>query len=587
MRRFWYWRRPGVSGEDGIALVAVVGSLVIVTLFLLAALALVLANAPKSRADQDSKAALAAADAGVADYLARLNANDTYWTLGDSDAGNPAFSAAGRVIPGTDGDGASYRYTVLSPAAEVASTGAIRLQVTGTSSPGAGHPSVSRTVTVTLSPKGFLNYVYFSDVEVVDPALMSAPLYVRRNGSTGPSWWLRYAVNPEQVCGLYYYDGRDGSYTASAANPVREWNTYSGAYTGTTYSTGTVTGTGSGGSFNCWEIQWATGDVVNGPLHSNDALQVGGSVRFADPLAESSWTNPPDPARRWWGAGTPVGPTATPPGYWPVYGPALSMPVGNQELLKYVEPRVDDPMASPGPGCYYTGNTQFRFTGTTMQVLSPATTTAPSRCLDAANRSNWQTKAIPPVIYVDSTTNTGNYSNFQYPMTGEDTTGTTTDYTRTRGTAYVQGSVSGQVTIAAKDDIVIAGDLTDAGGGTGTDIIGLVAGNYVWVYHPVNWWGTNLLGSAARVNNIDAAILSLRHSFLVQNWTEGAVLGTLNVTGSIAQKYRGPVGTGIGGTAYSGYIKNYVYDPRLRVMQPPYFLKPESSPWQVSTMSDK
>ncbi|MEJ2579247.1 MAG: hypothetical protein P8Z68_09135 [Kineosporiaceae bacterium] len=541
MRRFWYRRRPGASGEDGIALVAVVGSLVIVTLFLLAALALVLANAPKCRADQDSKAALAAADAGVADYLARLNANDTYWTLGDSDAGNPAFSAAGRVIPGTGGDGASYRYTVLSPAAEVASTGAIRLQVTGTSSPGVGHPSVSRTVTVTLSPKGFLNYVYFSDVEVVDPALMSAPLYVQRNGSTGPNWWLRYAVNPEQACGLYYYDGRAGSYTASAANPVRVWNTFGGVYTGTTYSTGTVTGTGSGGSFDCWEIQWATGDVVNGPLHSNDALQVGGSVRFADPLVESSWTNPPDPTQRWWGAGTPVAPTATPPGYWPVYGPALSMPVGNQELLKYVEPRVDDPMASPGPGCYYTGNTQFRFTGTTMQVLSPATTTAPSRCLDVANRSNWQTKAIPPVIYVDSTTNTGSYSNFQYPMTGEDTTGATTDYTRTRGTAYVQGSVSGQVTVAAEDDIVITGDLTDADGGTGTDIIGLVAGNYVWVYHPVNWWGNNLLGSAARVNNIDAAILSLRHSFLVQNWTEGAVLGTLNVTGSIAQKYRGPV----------------------------------------------
>lgn len=592
MRSFWRRRRLRALDDEGVALVALVGSLIIVTLFLLAVLALVLVNAPKSRADQDAKTAMAAAEAGVEDYLARLNANDSYWTLGDSDTDNPAFTTTGRVIPGTGGEGASYRYTVLSTTSEVASTGAIRLQATGTSSPGTGHTSVSRTITVTLAPKGFLDYVYFSDVEVVDPELMSTPLFVRRNGSVSPGWGKRYAVYPEQACGLHYYDGRSGSYTASASNPVREWRNSTGSFTGTTYSNGTVTGTWAGGSFNCYEIQWATGDVVNGPLHSNDALQVGGSVRFADPLVESAWSNPPDPTRRWWGSGTPVSESATPPGYWPVHGAALSMPVGNQQLLEYVEPRVDDPTADPGPGCYYTGNTQIRFSGTTMQVLSPATTDAPSRCLDVVNRSSWQTKAIPPVIYVDSTTTPGNYSSFQYPMSGEDTTGHTTDYTRTRGTAYVEGSVSGQVTVAAKDDIVVARDLTNADGGTGTDIIGLVAGNYVWVYHPVDGWGNNLLSSSNTVHNIDAAILSLRHSFLVQNWTKGAALSTsastrLNVTGSIAQKYRGPVGTGMGGASVSGYVKNYAYDPRLKVMQPPYFLKPNSSPWQVSTISDK
>jgi hypothetical protein len=171
-------------------------------------------------------------------------------------------------------------------------------------------------------------------------------------------------------------------------------------------------------------------------------------------------------------------------------------------------------------------------------------------------------------------------------MSGERTTGRTTDYTRTRGTAYVEGTASGKVTVAAKDDIVITRDLV-ANDPTGTDIVGLVAGNNIWVYHPVNRWGNNLLNSANTVNNIDAAILSLRHSFLVQNWAEGNVLGTLNVTGSMAQKYRGPVGTGyVGGPAVSGYIKNYVYDTRLKVMQPPYFLKPESSPWQVTSTTD-
>jgi hypothetical protein len=588
MMSWWYRRRPRTAPDDGVALVAVVGSMMIVTLFLLSALALVLANAPKSRTAQDSKAALAAAEAGIADYLARLNANDSYWTQGNSDTDNPAFDSGGRVIPGTDGEGASYRYQVLSTPSQVASSGSIRLQVTGTSSPGGGQETISRTITATLSPKGFLQYVYFTDVEVVDPALMTAPMFVQRNGSAGYwtrvgwSWqYIRYAVNPDQACGLHYYAGRSGSYSASSSNPVREWNSTTGSWTGTTYTSGTVTG------FSCWEIQWATGDVVNGPLHSNDALQVGGSVRFADPMTESSWSNPPNSSQRWWGSGTPIAPSANPPGYWPVFGASLAMPVGNQELLQYVEPRVDDPLADPGPGCYYSGNTQIRFVGSQMQVLSPATTnpTTPSRCLDVANRSNWQTKNIPPVIYVDSTTASGNYGNFQYPMSGESTSGRTTDYTRTRGTAYVQGTANGQVTIAAKDDIVVARDLVVANP-AGTDIIGLVAGNYIWVYHPVDQWGNNLLNSANTVNTIDAAILSLRHSFIVQNWSQGNTLGTLNVTGSIAQKYRGPVGTGNSMGPVSGYIKNYVYDTRLKVMQPPYFLKPSSSPWQVSSMTD-
>ena len=116
--------------------------------------------------------------------------------------------------------------------------------------------------------------------------------------------------------------------------------------------------------------------------------------------------------------------------------------------------------------------------------------------------------------------------------------------------------------------------------------MGLVAGNYVWVYHPVNSTGGNLAGAPV-VNDVQAAVLSLRHSFVVQNWSKGSPLGTLNVTGAIAQKFRGPVGTGTSSSIATGYYKNYVYDSRLSVMQPPYFLKPDSSPWQVSAITDK
>lgn len=80
---------------------------------------------------------------------------------------------------------------------------------------------------------------------------------------------------------------------------------------------------------------------------------------------------------------------------------------------------------------------------------------------------------------------------------------------------------------------------------------------------------------------IDAAILSTKHSFIVDDWKCGSKMGKLNVWGSIAQFWRGPVGTG-GGSGGSGYIKNYNYDERLASEQPPSFLSPSSTSWSLS-----
>lgn len=79
---------------------------------------------------------------------------------------------------------------------------------------------------------------------------------------------------------------------------------------------------------------------------------------------------------------------------------------------------------------------------------------------------------------------------------------------------------------------------------------------------------------------IDAAILSTKHSFIVDNWKCGAKLGKLTVWGSIAQFWRGPVGTG--GGSGSGYIKSYNYDERLATQVPPSFLSPSTTSWSLS-----
>ncbi len=83
---------------------------------------------------------------------------------------------------------------------------------------------------------------------------------------------------------------------------------------------------------------------------------------------------------------------------------------------------------------------------------------------------------------------------------------------------------------------------------------------------------------------IDAAILSTRHSFIVDNFKCGKHLGELNIWGAIAQFWRGPVGTG-GGTSGTGYTKNYEYDERLKTLQPPDFLTPTSSELKLSRVT--
>lgn len=151
------------------------------------------------------------------------------------------------------------------------------------------------------------------------------------------------------------------------------------------------------------------------------------------------------------------------------------------------------------------------------------------------------------------------------------------------------------MTIATANDVVVTGDLkTTTNDFTGTDVIGLVANNYVWVYHPIDDNGDNIVPpTTGYVHEIDAAILSVARSFLVQNWDQGAavsVMGNdaskLTIKDAIAQKHRGPVGTGGATSIATGYLKNYIYDPRLMTLPPPYFLKPVSAPWGVSKLSE-
>src|SRR5664280_2565056 len=486
-------------------------------------------------------AAMAAAQAGIDDFVSRLNGNDLYWvnnssdkfaTFGDST--NAAFSATGMSIPGTASGPVTYKYSVLSASTQTTQTGIIRLQSTGKSR------NASRSLIAQLQPSGFLRYIYFTDIEAQDPALWDS--------SRTDCIRYHYAVPPKPA--------RPGT---------------------------------------CNDIQFTGGDVIQGPLHSNDALWINGSTLFTDPRTETSWADGASPApaanHRWWGSGTPSS-----SGYRPIDQAPVVLPVANSGIQSYADPANSDAAA---PGCLYSGQTRIRFSGNQMKVLSPGTTSSATkaRCYNYSTPNTEQTLNIPPVIYVQQRSGSCGAVGIGYPITDEVpmTIAGKSTYDCHNGDAFVQGTATGQVTIATANDVVVTGDLkTTTNDFTGTDVIGLVANNYVWVYHPVDKNGANIVPpTTGYVHEIDAAILSVAHSFLVQNWDEGAALSAmgddsskLTIKGAIAQKHRGPVGTGTATSIATGYLKNYVYDPRLMTLPPPYFLKPVSAPWGVSKLSE-
>ncbi|MEO8093117.1 MAG: hypothetical protein ABI726_10465, partial [bacterium] len=152
----------------------------------------------------------------------------------------------------------------------------------------------------------------------------------------------------------------------------------------------------------------------------------------------------------------------------------------------------------------------------------------------------------------------------------------------------VKGTYSTPLTIAAANDIIVNGDITtNLSGGA---VLGMVANNFIRIMHGLNnrtsgsysncGSSTNNSSQTMQDVRIDAAILALNHSFIVDNFDCGAKLGKIEVHGAIAQLFRGTVGTS-GGGGGTGYLKDYNYDDRLAVQEPPYLFDLASSSWHV------
>ena len=303
----------------------------------------------------------------------------------------------------------------------------------------------------------------------------------------------------------------------------------------------------AGRSASCSNIVFASDDAVNGPFHTNDDILTCGTPDFGRTSADKIEVSSPSP-----GYASGCGGAATPNflGAFSSSAKILSLPPSNSALQNVTQANY-----------LFTGTTQITLNNASMTVTNPN-----------INGGAPFTRSLDPpfngVIYVKNGTCGAAYSS---PQT----------YTEPSGCAnvYVKGTTTRSLTIGSERDIIVTDNIIRSG----NVLVGLIANYFVRVYHPVSGscgdTASGPFGPSINSVEIDAASLSLQHSFIVDNYGCGSPRGTLTVKGAIAQSFRGPVGTG-GSTISTGYVKNYNYDDRFRVANPPYFLDPVQSAWR-------
>lgn len=522
------------SNESGMAMVTVILAMTVLLALAVAAINYGLGSQNVSKRDQDSQAALNAAEAGLDNYAFHLNENAGYVAYSSSSPppdGNKAFQQYVN-IPGGNASG-QYRYT--ADVSRLGLDGTITLTSTGKVG------KMKRTVQSVVRRRSFLDYLYFTDYETQDPASYTGSPYTATQAQTN--------------CALHYYESRNS---------------------------------------NCNDIQFITADTINGPLHSNDAILMCGSPNFNGTVS-TSWDTTGNRYRSGCGG---TSPDFANPGD-PRYVPALAMPPSNASMKGYT--------AAGQGGCLYTGPTRIILKSNgQMTVRSPFSKQTNNSCVTNG------TGSLPSngVIYVQnvpSTASDANYTNgcpysvnsrthpLGLPITNDNTT-----YGCRNGDVFVEGTLSGQLSIAADNNIDITWNLTYNTGTGGTDLIGLIANNYIEIWHPVsctsgsnsscnlnaNFPSETARGTTFSNPTVQAALLAVNHGFRVQNHNLGAPLGTLNITGAIAQRYRGAVGTGSNGNVSTGFGKNYLYDQRLRYQSPPKYPDPVSAPWNIAVWKE-
>ena len=396
--------------ERGFTMLLSLYVLTITTMLLGATYVALLTDTQLSRNDLEQKRAYAAAEAGIAAYTYQLNENVNYWELcqtriqrrwspGPPTTARREYYSTTPLIASTapsndqQCDTANPVSTMIEGGTGLGA-GTFRIESTGYSMPtGAASCSkttcVSRTLVVQYRRTSFLNFVYYTDYETLDPVALYNP-----------------ANNPPEPtdCAAHY--------------PNR-------------------------GSDCSVPIDFVAGDVINGPLHSEDTLAIcgqnGQGPVFGRPTVGGVVHNDTIQAA---GVSTegqngcgltytinPSGNTLN------TTSPSLTPPPTNAQLLLIAQPA-------------------YQFVGRTTIVLNGSTMTVTNANISGGS----ETVPFPSngVVYV-STATSGCPVNYT-PFTAN------TAYTADTncGNVYVSGTYTSSLTIASDNDIIINGNLTTA-----------------------------------------------------------------------------------------------------------------------------
>jgi Tfp pilus assembly protein PilX len=515
--------RSLAAAEAGFTMLIALGVMFVTALLMVGAFEAANGDINISHRDTTQKQAYYAALAGIQEYEYHLQSNPDYWE---------SCAAPSNTVPSESNEHYEIKLLVASTAPKgtseclttnpfgsmIQSTGAaantFRVESIGTAGKTGSQDYETRRIVATFHVVGFLNFIYFTEFEVADPTI----------------------TEPE------------GSPKCDHLKKEREELRVS-----------------------CELIVFTTGDTVEGPMHTDDAIDLCGEASFGRPSH-----NPADVVEINGGVYSTCGGSESEA----TFNTASKKYTVGQELLP---PEGDTSLGT------YVKEGGYEFTGETHIVLHGATNTLTvTNSKNESETLNWPTNGL---IYVRaSSTSSCGYTYKPNKSDNSSYEGANSEESKevNCGNVYVKGSYSNSLTIGGEENLIINGNVypTNVEGKlgsepTGTDTLGLIAGGDVRVYHPLTETNCsyNAKNGEGSLSNpwIYAAILSTNHSFVVDNYDCGKALGNLNVYGAIAQRFRGIVGT-TGGT---GYIKDYKYDERLAVDEPPYFLNPINAGWEV------
>lgn len=506
--------RAHFASEGGFGMIVALGALAVTSLLLTATYVALQGDAHLSQHDLDGKRAFSAARASLNVYVNQLNQDPNLFWQTCANDSNSITAVPGATT------GEQYSYApVLANGSTSCTTDAIK--------------SLIDTATGTLR----MEFVGYSGTPSVSRAIIAT---FRKSSPLDYLWFTVYEALDSSING---YTGCNVFYRAGTRP-------------------------------NACNISFVTGDTLNGPMYTQDQYLISGSPTLGRTTADKIMSAAPGTGNSVICAGSNCGSALIRGQAWP-NAPTISPPPDNSALLTDAQKY----------GKTYTGVTTITLNGDQSATVM--------NCRTTCTTPTTVNLVTSPIIYVQNSCTPPAYSPF----------GTTyaSPPSGCGGDVYVQSAASANyttpVTIAAANDIIITGPITTTENGsgqpTGAATLGLIANRFVRIQHGVTSRGTTHgdckapVGGATASNvsgqydsnlKIDAAIMGIQHSFIVDNYDCGASLGNLTINGAVAQYFRGTVGR----SGASGYIKKYSYDDRLKVTVPPFLFDIATSGWHVT-----